>query len=81
MKPESDDIFLSSIGQIIKELRKKHKFTQTDLCQKVSINDRYYQDIEYGKRNLSAKVLSKILKVYEIDLLKYLEEHCNNKID
>jgi DNA-binding response OmpR family regulator len=54
--------FRQQLGQLIKTTRKDYKLTQANAAEKLSINYRYYQDIEAGKANLKIDTLFKILK-------------------
>ena len=59
------------VGQILQSLRKKNKLTQLEVSLQSDISTRHYQAIEYGKKNCQVNTLTKILKIYNINLFSF----------
>lgn len=59
------------IGQILKSLRKKHHLSQLEVSLRCNISTRHYQEIEYGKKNCQINTLTKILKIYEVNIFSF----------
>ena len=59
---EQTDDFRRQLGQLIKSARRDFQLTQANAAEKLSINYRYFQDIEAGKANLKIDTLFKIIK-------------------
>lgn len=53
------------IGNRIKELRLKNKFTQEELAFKADMDKTYVNEVENGKRNVSVVNLEKIIKALD----------------
>ena len=54
------------LGKRIKNLRKKHKFTQEKFAEMIDIAPRTLYGIECGKNFVTAETLSKILSAFGI---------------
>ncbi|WP_077618297.1 helix-turn-helix domain-containing protein [Bacillus sinesaloumensis] len=66
----------AALGQRIRTLRKKRKWTQHELAEKVGISYTYMGEIERAETNATHHVLEKIAHVFEIpvaDLVQYTE--------
>ncbi|MFW7379099.1 MAG: response regulator [Oligoflexus sp.] len=59
---EQTEDFRRQLGQLIKSARRDFQLTQANAAEKLSINYRYFQDIEAGKANLKIDTLFKIIK-------------------
>lgn len=59
---------LSTLGNRIREQRKKLGLTQEDLAHKAEIDRSYIGGVERGERNLTLKVLCAICVALECDI-------------
>lgn len=57
-----------NIGQTIKQARLKKKMSQSELSRKTGIAQTEISRIESGKRNISMKILNKILSVLNLKI-------------
>ena len=65
-----------SIGEKIKELRKREKLNQEEFGKKVGISKNAVWNYENGKREPSLEILTKISKAFDMSLLEILvDEH------
>lgn len=76
----------NKIGQILVNLRKKNKLSQMEVSLQCGISPRHYQEIEYGKKNCQVNTLTKILKIYNINLFSFftsffIDEFNQNGVD
>ena len=55
-----------AVGRRIKELRWERRETQESLSDKIGMSRSYFASIELGQRNVSAKILMKILDGLEV---------------
>ena len=67
-----DKIFLKSIGQNIKQIRKENFITQEELANLASIDRSYLGGVERGERNISIIILYKIALALKVDTEKLL---------
>lgn len=51
---------LATVGDRIKQIRKKRGLTQNQLCQKAKISKGFLSDVENGKRNISSQKLLEV---------------------
>lgn len=66
------------LGQRIKELRKSQRLTQTELGNRIGINQRQIAHIEGGKSFPSFTTLIKITNNFKCDLKYLFEFECKN---
>jgi len=66
-------IINKKIGSRIKAIRIKAHKTQEDISYEAKIDYSFYNQIENGKRNVSVKTLSKIAKVFGVDVKSFFE--------
>ena len=59
------------LGSILKALRLSKGLSQQDLASETEISYRNYQEIEYGKTNCKIDTLTKILKVYDLNIFSF----------
>lgn len=59
-------------GEIIKKLRKKHKMTQTELAEKISLGKTSVSNYETGYSVPSAHILEAISAVFDMTLIEFL---------
>jgi len=59
------------VGLRIKELRDSSNLTQESLANKVGVDRTYINSVENGKRNISIKVLEKIVKGFDINIYNF----------
>lgn len=76
----------SRIGQILKSLRLKHGLSQLEVSLRCEISPRHYQEIEYGRKNCQINTLTKILKIYEVNIFSFftsffIDEFQKNGVD
>lgn len=64
----SIDLTDKSVGERILYYRTIKEYTRSDFAKKLGVNKTYICDIENGRRNPSAPLLSKIAKALEVDL-------------
>ena len=62
-------------GKIIKELRKKHNLTQTELGEKIDVGKTAISNYETGYSVPSASVLERIASVFDMNLIEFLSEN------
>ena len=67
IKDKEFENFLKLLGKNIKEQRENKGFTQEDMdTDPFQIDYKYYQKIEYGKRNITMSTIFKICKKLNI---------------
>lgn len=66
--------------QRLKELRKSSKLSQIEVARCLNISQRYYSDLENGRRTLSAENLLLLANFYEVSTDYLLERTSNKKI-
>lgn len=66
--------------QRLRDLRKARKLTQIEVARCLNISQRYYSDLENGKRSLSAENLLLLANLYEVSTDYILERTFNKKI-
>ncbi|MBO5388473.1 MAG: helix-turn-helix transcriptional regulator [Lachnospiraceae bacterium] len=73
-------------GLRLKELRKIHNFTQTELANNVGISRQTYLNYEYCRTIPPAETIVKLSQIFDVDLMEYFYNHTsrtyseNNKI-
>ena len=55
------------VGQRVRQLRLSKGLKQEEMCQ-FGFEYKYYQRIEYGKKNLSLKTLNKLAKAFGVPM-------------
>lgn len=60
-------------GRKIKELRKRHNLTQTQLAELVNVDNKHISCIESGKNFPSSELLERFSKVFNIEIKKLFE--------
>ena len=63
----------SAVGKAVRELRKRHRLSQEELCVAAGLNRTYVSDIERGERNVSISVLFKISTAFKIPLTELIQ--------
>lgn len=63
-----------SFPEILVELRKNHKLTQSELSEKLSCSRMYIHLLEKGERTPSIEFLNKLSNLYSIDLSSYYSD-------
>lgn len=58
------------LGKRIVYLRQQRKWSQFDLSLEAAINKNYLSDLECGRRNPSLKILVKLCRAFQIDLVE-----------
>lgn len=66
---------MKSIGEVIKEQRKKIKLTQLQLANEVGVSYKYISDVETGRKIPSDTLLTKLSKVLEIEIEKEKKDY------
>ena len=61
----------------LSELRKAKNLKQSDVADLLKITTRHYQEVEYGKINLSMTTLIKLANFYDVSI-DYLVGRTNN---
>lgn len=59
------------IGQRIRELRKELEISQEALAYKAEVDRTYVTDIENGRRNVSVKILDRIIKALNVSVTEF----------
>jgi len=62
------DTFNKRLGKRIKEIRKKHNFTQENLANKLGIKRVLITNLERGKRKVTAEEMQKIANLFNISI-------------
>lgn len=81
MKPTSPILF--QFGLVIKDLRKRRRFSQEELANRCGLHRTYITDIEHGSRNVSLKNISKIARAFDMtpsDLFAAMDEYSKEGI-
>ncbi|MBL1233324.1 MAG: helix-turn-helix transcriptional regulator [Flavobacteriales bacterium] len=68
-----DKQYLIKLGERIKQLRKDKLMRQIDLSEKIGIEDSALRRIESGRVNSTIKMLRKIAKGLEVDVIQLLD--------
>lgn len=61
------------LGKRIAYLRIKKGWSQLDLSLEANINKNYLSDLEHGRRNPSLVILTRLARVFEMDLSQLLK--------
>ncbi|PDS26730.1 helix-turn-helix domain-containing protein [Flavobacterium branchiophilum] len=67
------------IGDRIKQLRKVENLSQEALANIAEIERGYVNGVETGKRNVSVKILSKIIKALNTDFVEFFNDEIFKK--
>ncbi len=67
----NDLTLANKIGEILKSLRKKKGLSQLEASLRSEVSLRHYQEIEYGKKNCQINTLTRILKIYEVNIFSF----------
>ncbi len=59
------------VGQRIKELRKQLDLSQETLANKAEVDRTYMTDVENGRRNISIKILEKVIVALEVSFTEF----------
>ena len=70
--PEYDEL-MKSIGNKLKDLRKKQGVSYTTLAKKMGISRNGYNNIELAKSNFQFLTLLRILKYHNISFFQFFE--------
>ena len=62
------------IGQRIKELRKGLELSQESLAYKAEVDRTYMTGVETGKRNITVKILEKIIKALDCNYKTFFDD-------
>ncbi len=78
-----------TIGELIKETRKKQKFTQAEAAAYLGIGTRFLSDLENGKPTIQLEKALRVLNGIGLNVLiipksnyplnRYIEDHLNEK--
>ena len=63
--------YLHSIGRNIAKLRKKHGYSQLDVCAKIQMEKSNLSSIENGRQNFTALTLKRIAEAIDTDVSKF----------
>ena len=63
-----------SICQKLKDLRKKHGYSQEELAELLHIGQNTYSQLESGKTKIDIERLHQIAKLYKVPLHLFLDE-------
>ncbi len=63
---QAKQLLLKKLGKRIRDLRKRHNFSQYQIAKKCAMNYGSYSKIENGKRNVTIFTLQRITKVLKI---------------
>ena len=61
------------LGKRITYLRTKKGWSQLDLSLEANINKNYLSDLEHGRRNPSLVILTRLARVFNMDLSELLK--------
>jgi transcriptional regulator with XRE-family HTH domain len=61
------------LGKRISYLRTKKGWSQLDLSLEANINKNYLSDLEHGRRNPSLVILTRLARVFNMDLSELLK--------
>ncbi len=61
----TDERLMRLVGRRVRQLRLARGLTQEDMCR-FGFDEKYYQRIEYGQKNISLKTLNRLAKAFEI---------------
>lgn len=61
-----------AFGAYLRELRRSHKFNQTDLAKKIDITSGYYGFFEQGRQLPSRKIIRRLARLLDADYLEML---------
>lgn len=65
----------SKIGEILRSLRKSNNLSQLEVSLQCNVSARNYQEIEYGNKNCQIDTLTKILKIYNINIFTFFSSY------
>jgi len=63
---QAKQLLLKKLGKRIRDLRKRHNFSQYVMAKKCAMDYGSYSNIENGKRNVTIFTLQRITKVLKI---------------
>lgn len=61
------------LGNRVQSLRRKHKWTQVELAERLGIDRSYLSEIETGKKDPSLRVLKALADGFELSLSQFLK--------
>ena len=64
----------STLGRKVRRLRKERDLTQVQLAEKLGISDSYVTLIESGQRPVTAPLLIKLAKVFDLELTEFADD-------
>ncbi|MGN0181580.1 MAG: helix-turn-helix domain-containing protein [Candidatus Ornithomonoglobus sp.] len=67
MKIKSQNYDYAPIGQRIKNIRKKRKFTQEYVAEKLNVSNQHISDIERGLNGMSIPSLMELCRILDVD--------------
>ncbi len=70
---------MQTIGKRLAEMRKKHKYKQTDLAVKLNVSQQVISNIERGVTTPDIEQLKKIADIYQISLDQLVGREFLNK--
>ncbi|MBN7814696.1 helix-turn-helix domain-containing protein [Algoriphagus pacificus] len=62
------------IGHYLKKARETKRFSQSEIAHLLEISQKTLSNIESGKSKPSIEQLSKMEKIYDIDIIQYLNK-------
>ena len=72
---------MATFADRLKELRKRDKLKQTDLSEFLGMNNRTYQDYEYGLITPSAPLLITLADYYKVSIDYLVGRDFNSSVD
>ena len=63
---QANQLLLKKLGKRIRDLRKRHDFSQYQMAKKCGMDYGSYSNIENGKRNVTIFTLQRITKVLKV---------------
>lgn len=57
-----------SLSDYVKQMRKQHHLTQTDLCEKAGVGLRFIRELEQGKLTLRMDKVNSVLNLFGSEL-------------
>ncbi len=66
-----------ALGRRVRVLRRRHEMTQKELAQRLGISPGYLNLIEHGKRPLSAELLIRVARVFDVDIACFAEDEAD----
>lgn len=59
---------LTKLSKYVKAMRKQHRLTQRDLCEKAGVGLRFIRELEQGKKTLRMDKVNEVLLLFGAEL-------------